>query len=994
CGDVDNCPNHANPDQADCDSNGTGDVCAIATGISQDCNANAVPDECDIAAGTSEDCNSNSIPDDCEVEGNDCNSNGVPDECDIAGSTSEDTNANGIPDECDNAGRWIVGWFYRKPIDIGDAASVLADYQMLVTVDTASLIATGKMRSDCGDMRFAAVDGITMLDYWIESGCNTASTQVWVKVPWIRARGGTVYMYYGNSSVVSESNATNTFIFFDNFPSNLSQWTASSAGSNSGVHWESGRARLITYACGSAEMRTSFTVDSDNVVSYDWWTWAEECPPNHCYGYVRVNGANQPVEHPSFHPWWGFSRSGHIDNIISVSGVASEEIILQAYGSYPECGWVQARSARFYVDNFRVRRYTLLEPGATLGSEQFADMDGDGVPDFSDNCPATWNPNQEDGDGDDAGDACDNCPEHYNPDQADCDSDGTGDLCALATGLSQDRNSNNIPDECDIAAGTSEDCNSNGIPDEYDIAGGTSHDFNTNGIPDECEPAFGDLLLRTGNEPGPLCIGTGDTFSVTLEVADLGQAINGVQALIHYDNAHLLLVSITPQADWQLIIPNGADPDPDNDGDLTCALYLPGGVMSTNGTVATLVFDSTFAQGATSVTFQADDAPFQTKLTRAADSSTILPDKFDSGTISIDDTVATAGSNSPVCEGDTIELYGGPSNGPLGPYTYAWIGTNGFSSSEQNPTIDNATLDMTGTYYLTVTNINGCDFTAQTEVTVYLCMVVNVEIEGLIGDGGTYASTLAWPAGDHVNRDVTFVFTDCSHSTDTQVVSVTFTADTFHNKGVGSVRFEDLDTGFEWLGVQEGHTLRTLVEVDFVGTLADSVTVFLTSGDFHTGLVPQDNLVDITDFSILASNWETAIGADESIGGDATGDGYHDADDFALIQPNFFVMGDAVDDCGRVGRVPPAALQVGVVSRTPRAGISVSELSLTVAHADRADLDGNGVVDARDIRAFARRHNLPLQPAFDAKLLELEAELIELEPAMNSELEVAPRRTR
>ncbi|MCK4658283.1 MAG: hypothetical protein KAV82_02070, partial [Phycisphaerae bacterium] len=154
---------------------------------------------------------------------------------------------------------------------------------------------------------------------------------------------------------------------------------------------------------------------------------------------------------------------------------------------------------------------------------------------------------------------------------------------------------------------------------------------------------------------------------------------------------------------------------------------------------------------------------------------------------------------------------------------------------------------------------------------------------------------------------------------------------------------------------------------------------------------------------ILASNWETAIAADESLAGDATGDGYHDTGDFALIQPNFFVMGDAVDGCRRVGRVSPAtgvgrvspaALQVGVVSRTPRASISVSELSLTVAHADRADLDGNGVIDARDIRAFARRHNLPLQPAFEAKLLEFEEKLIELEPAVDSGIETAPRHVR
>ncbi len=46
---LDNCPNHANPNQDDCDEDGIGDVCAIATGLSNDCNADGIPDECDIA---------------------------------------------------------------------------------------------------------------------------------------------------------------------------------------------------------------------------------------------------------------------------------------------------------------------------------------------------------------------------------------------------------------------------------------------------------------------------------------------------------------------------------------------------------------------------------------------------------------------------------------------------------------------------------------------------------------------------------------------------------------------------------------------------------------------------------------------------------------------------------------------------------------------------------------------------------------------------------
>ncbi|MCK4658194.1 MAG: right-handed parallel beta-helix repeat-containing protein [Phycisphaerae bacterium] len=510
-------------------------------------------------------------------------------------------------------------------------------------------------------------------------------------------------------------------------------------------------------------------------------------------------------------------------------------------------------------------------------------------------------------------------------------------------------------------------------------------------------PVPDDQLLLTV-APGSQCVTTNGTVEVTLDVAHLTAAINGTQARVHYDPARLSLVSITPAADWVLIAPFAPNnPDPDGDGDLTCALYLPGGSVSEDGTVATLQFDP-LTEGATQVVFQSDNHPFHTKLTRASDSTTIFPYKENSGLISIDNTQATADNNSPVCEGGTIELYGGPDNGPDGPYTYSWTGPDNFNSTYQNPTISNATLAMDGTYTLTVTNASGCEFTAETEVTVELCIVVNLEIEGLIGNNGEYGHTTVWPTGAHVNREVTFVFTDCVGATDTYVLPVTFTAQVGTNRGVGSVTFTGLDAGFDWLSVQEGHALRKLVAVDFVSTLADSVTVFLSSGDFHTVLVVQDNLVDITDFSILASSWETVIDADESTGGDATGDGYHDAGDFALIQPNFLEFGDEASGCTKllsdVGRVPPAAFLVGVVSRTPRAGISVSELSLTVPHAERADLDGNGVIDARDIRAFARRHNLCLQPSFDAKLLELEQELIELEPAVDSGLKLAPRRTR
>jgi len=59
----------------------------------------------------------------------------------------------------------------------------------------------------------------------------------------------------------------------------------------------------------------------------------------------------------------------------------------------------------------------------------FGDCDRDGIYDYGDNCPATFNPSQTDSDLDGLGDLCDVCPVVADPDQADSDGDGRGDAC-------------------------------------------------------------------------------------------------------------------------------------------------------------------------------------------------------------------------------------------------------------------------------------------------------------------------------------------------------------------------------------------------------------------------------------------------------------------------------------------------------------------------------------------------------------------------------------
>ncbi|MEM3890418.1 MAG: DUF2341 domain-containing protein, partial [Candidatus Micrarchaeia archaeon] len=110
----------------------------------------------------------------------------------------------------------ISGCSYKRQINIINDGSSLSEYQLPLTIDTQSLISENKMNADCSDLRFLDSDDSTQLPYWIESGCDTSETKVWVKIPSIQSQT-LIYMYYGNPTAVSESNASAVFDFFDDF---------------------------------------------------------------------------------------------------------------------------------------------------------------------------------------------------------------------------------------------------------------------------------------------------------------------------------------------------------------------------------------------------------------------------------------------------------------------------------------------------------------------------------------------------------------------------------------------------------------------------------------------------------------------------------------------------------------------------------------------------------------------------------------------------------
>lgn len=268
-------------------------------------------------------------------------------------------------------------------------------------------------------------------------------------------------------------------------------------------------------------------------------------------------------------------------------------------------------------------------------------------------------------------------------------------------------------------------------------------------------------------------------------------------------------------------------------------------------------------------------------------------------------------------------------------------------------------------------------------------LMINLTVEGLGGDGvgAPYAATTAHPAGDLLDRPVELLLTTCGNPVDARNVVVTFSPSGPDGVGTVVLTGEGITTDIEWVAAREGHTLRSLGHVTWVNE-DGAASLVLRSGDLQTGVVSQDGVVDIIDFSILAARWNVAVAADSAFEADINGDGIQATADFQALQTNYFEVGDGIDNCDNRSDGQPddgidtpdwLPLPVKPVRKigldgeafsgiSAKRSISLADLGGRVAHPERADMDGNGIVDARDIRAFATRNRLTIKPEFDRKL--------------------------
>ena len=208
CGSV----NNAKPDcatDANCDDgvfcNGaevctSAGACAAATAPMCDDGVSCTADACDEAAGQ-------------------CMQTASDDMCGDRETCSADTG-------CVQPVTWcrLTSWRYGKPLQL-TAAAATPDATFEVTLDTAALVSAGKLRADCNDLRLHR--NLLPVPYWIESGCNTASTKLWVRATNLTAGANTIDVSYGNlAATTTPSDVESTFLLFEDFDNGIGAWTA------------------------------------------------------------------------------------------------------------------------------------------------------------------------------------------------------------------------------------------------------------------------------------------------------------------------------------------------------------------------------------------------------------------------------------------------------------------------------------------------------------------------------------------------------------------------------------------------------------------------------------------------------------------------------------------------------------------------------------------------------------------------------------------------
>jgi PKD repeat protein len=295
-------------------------------------------------------------------------------------------------------------WPYSQEVSTYNPNSTsLSDFQVLLTINTAALVSAGKMQADGDDIRFSDGSCCTQYCYAIESGMNTATTRIWVKVPgpMIPLTNTTFKMFYGNPSASAGANPNCTWDMWEPFDNSVNHFTASCG---SGTYTVSGGSATISW--GSNYVLTSdtdfpvgtvYTAEGNMLAASGNWpgiNFSRNTPGSH-FGYsillgsgVRIAKAGSTATDYCRGENWAspvYSTPGSVVGLWSITWIAtgSQRAVFPGLGTLTSTDTEHARSGDMKVciggisggtgsmqlDWVRVRKYAANDPVSSFGSE-------------------------------------------------------------------------------------------------------------------------------------------------------------------------------------------------------------------------------------------------------------------------------------------------------------------------------------------------------------------------------------------------------------------------------------------------------------------------------------------------------------------------------------------------------------------------------------------------------------------------------------------------
>jgi hypothetical protein len=263
--------------------------------------------------------------------------------------------------------------------------------------------------------------------------------------------------------------------------------------------------------------------------------------------------------------------------------------------------------------------------------------------------------------------------------------------------------------------------------------------------------------------------------------------------------------------------------------------------------------------------------------------------------------VALAGNNSLVCTGGKLNLASSNLATSTG-ITYSWSGPNGFTSTLQNPSINNVTTATSGAYTVTVTNSLGCSSSASTVATVSNC-VANVTLKLFIGGYYTGSGQMQHVMTNELVGGATSLQTDTINiqlrSTSNPAVTIASQKPVLMTNGSATATFGGSTTGNAyWIAIFHRNAVQTwsaapvtfspVTTYDFSSALSQAYGSNMITEDgvwaFYNGDINQDENVDIIDFPDLS--YGIINGLFGYYNTDLNGDGNVDILDFPTLNAN------------------------------------------------------------------------------------------------------------